>query len=154
MYFEHKNVGRIQKHLRRFVGIPDSTLSSIIYDLVANSRKNNDTTHWQQEEIKKSFLINNEDESLNFKNIVKQLGISDDSTKQQVRKKVKKWNYQEPQKRERFALSKPVFSQNKDFAIIKQSHYCGNLCGRTSINLYVFANSKWNKVTWLLQKVS
>lgn len=42
-----------------------------------------------------------------------------------------------------YYLSKPYFTDDKKYAILYFSSYCGMLCGKTSINVYRKADGKW-----------
>lgn len=50
-------------------------------------------------------------------------------------------------------LSKPLFNENYDIAIVQSGLICGSLCGGSETSIYRFEHNKWNLVEIISEEV-
>jgi hypothetical protein len=127
---------------------PDNVIIKQLY----NNCNNYDSSRWSVLELPKSIFISNKPDYVSFKAYKLQHTDLSDSLYKTVKKLIRKWNNTETESRELYYASRPVYDDNKNYAIIQIGFDCGNLCGSNWIILYKIENKEWQEIVYLKNK--
>ena len=119
--------------------------NKIMSQLIEN-RKNVDTSYWSDKELEESILLNTRDEYINIKDVLIKLKITDKKKIKLYRKIVNDFNNTTSWDKDIYYISRPVFDNTNQFAIIQYDNGHSGLGGGGSIALFHLEEGKWREI--------
>jgi hypothetical protein len=119
--------------------------STILFQIIRNSKKI-DTVSWADTELDKFILIQNRDQDVQLKYIVRKFNLTDKKKIRYYRKQINQFNLVDASDRNIFYYSRPVFDDSKQFAIIQWDNGHSWLDGGGGIKLYKLTGDTWKEV--------
>ena len=119
--------------------------TAMFAEIVQNS-KMPDTTLWQDNELKKYILVSSRNKKVSKKNALQKFTMVDKKQKKFYVKQISNYNSTDPSNKNLFYISRPVFTNSKEFAIVQWDNAHSGLGGGGGIVLFQFENETWREL--------
>lgn len=119
--------------------------TSMFAEIIHNAEKV-DTAQWQESELKRFLLVKNRTEKISEKYMDQKIASIAEQQKEFYDQQVKQYNSANPDDRNVYYFSRPVFDNAKKFAIVQWDNAHSGLGGGGGIILYQLQGDTWSEL--------
>jgi hypothetical protein len=115
-------------------------IDSLQYQQILVNSKNADSSLWTNQEVGNQIIVNEDEPMLNWEKVKEKFSDIDEKAEKRYKKEIDYYN-NNPQDRVIYRISRPVFDNKKEYAVIQYHLKIGN-----SLKLFSIKNGEWNEL--------
>ena len=128
-------------------------LDTVMFAQIIRNTANADTTPWQEQELNKLLLVKNGTEKISKEHAIQKFGLTDQQQISKMENTVNNFNALNGYYRNVYYFARPVFDDNKQFAVVQWDNGHAGKAGGGGVILFELKGDKWIEAGTILHWV-